>query len=302
MATLAVAVAVAFAGAPVLAEPVATTSANIVNQVKRALGLSKTANKRSIIANKRSIRANKRSIIAVRRAGRPGPQGPRGEPGPKGPQGEPGSAAWSADCNEGLAANDVMVRVGSACVDKYEASIWDAPSGGSQITGAIPCDADGSDCDNIYARSVPGVIPRSDITWFQAQQALANSGKRLPTNAEWQMAVAGTPDHPGPCNTDSSGVQPTGASAGCVSRFGANDMVGNFWEWVADWVPRSSGGGTWSFSDDFQVLTGAATSGEPGALMRGGDFDDSTGAGPFAITGDRRPSFILSYLGFRGAR
>src|SRR5256885_10575002 len=30
-------------------------------------------------------------------------------------------------------------------------------------------------------------------TYFQAQQALANSGKRLPTNAEWQAAVAGTP-------------------------------------------------------------------------------------------------------------
>ncbi len=46
----------------------------------------------------------------------------------------------------------------------------------------------------IYARSVPGVTPSRFITYFQAQQALANSGKRLPSNAEWQQAVVSTSD------------------------------------------------------------------------------------------------------------
>ncbi len=127
-------------------------------------------------------------------AGPQGPQGPQGPVGPKGDTGPQGDSAWDAACNKGLAANDVMVRVGSVCVDKYESSIWDARTGGNQITGAIPCNVNGQDCTNIYARSVAGVAPKGSITWFQAQQALANSGKRLPSNAEWQMAVAGTPD------------------------------------------------------------------------------------------------------------
>lgn len=40
----------------------------------------------------------------------------------------------------------------------------------------------------------------------------------------------------------------------------------------------------------------------PGALRRGGDFEDGTNAGPFAIIGTTQPSGALFFLGFRGAR
>ncbi|MGH8477343.1 MAG: SUMF1/EgtB/PvdO family nonheme iron enzyme, partial [Methylococcales bacterium] len=63
-----------------------------------------------------------------------------------------------------------MVKVGPLCVDAYEASVWNTPAGA------------------IYARSEAGETPSGKITWFQAQQACVNAGKRLPTNAEWQMA------------------------------------------------------------------------------------------------------------------
>jgi hypothetical protein len=55
-------------------------------------------------------------------SGPPGPQGetgPKGDQGPPGPQGETGPSGFAADCNEGLAPDDVMVRVGSVCIDKY---------------------------------------------------------------------------------------------------------------------------------------------------------------------------------------
>jgi hypothetical protein len=232
-------------------------------------------------------------------AGPKGDQGPTGDQGPAGPRGDSG---FQASCNEGLAAGDVMVRVGSVCIDRYEASIWTARSGGTQITGAIPCDADGQNCDNIFARSVAGVVPRADITWFQAQQALANSGKRMPTNAEWQMTVAGTTDG-GPCNVSSGSVRNTGADDACKSAHGTNDMVGNLWEWVADWVPRRTCDGSWGgFSDDFLSICGAATTGGPGALSRGGDFENATLAGPFAAFGGAEPSDSNRFFGFRGAR
>jgi hypothetical protein len=205
---------------------------------------------------------------------------------------------------EGTSPDDVMVKVGPVCVDKYEASIWDAPTGGNQITGTIPCDANGQDCTNIYARSVAGVIPMTRITWFQAQQALVNSGKRLPTNAEWQMAVAGTPDDSEVCNVATDSVENTGSFENCISNHGVNDMVGNPFEWVADWVPLSTACPGWgAFSDDSMCLSGASTTSTgPGALVRGGKFPGETLAGPFGVTGDFPPSVSLVDVGFRGAR
>jgi sulfatase-modifying factor enzyme 1 len=227
--------------------------------------------------------------------------------------GKPASAYASAACPAG------MVRVGPTCIDRYEDSVWSKPNGGTQYgvsSADYPCNANGNDCKGkIYARSVPGVTPSRSITWFQAEQALANSGKRLPTNAEWQTAAAGTPDpgaSPGPqdCNTNSpvtAGPVATGSRAHCVSAWGANDMVGNLWEWVADWVPASTAAPGWgSFSDDYMGLSGASTTAQgPGALLRGGYWHNGAAAGVFAVfdalptppPGSARPSD-----GFRGAR
>ena len=156
--------------------------------------------------------------------------------------------------------------------------------------------------------SLPGVTPAASITWFQAQQACKNARKRLPSNAEWQAAVAGTPD-PGPdngttdCNTGSTfAVAATGSRSSCVSSDGAFDMVGNVYEWVADWVPRSTTCGSWGGSGDDQCLAGAATTGEPGALLRGGDFSFGTNAGPLTVLGDIQPSNSNNNIGFRCAR
>src|SRR5262245_32889466 len=131
-----------------------------------------------------------------------------------------------------MAARDCppdSVPVGPICVDKYEASVWQIPpettalvrkvqrgkatlrdlsSGGatqgglSATGGTIFCDggeypttfpANGQWMTPLYAASVSAVFPSGCVTWFQAQQACALSGKRLLTNEEWQRAVAGTP-------------------------------------------------------------------------------------------------------------
>jgi len=232
------------------------------------------------------------------------------------------------------------VLAGTVCLDTYEASVWRVPdptttnaflvrkiqqgnateadltAGGATQLGTAsddyaPCANNGQNCANdIYAVSLPSEIPSAFITWFQAQEACANAGKRLPTSAEWQVGANGTPD-PGPdngttdCNSASDGLSPTGARSSCVSARGAFDMVGNLAEWVVDWVPQSTMCPGWaSFSNDNMCLAGASTTANgPGALLRGGAFASLGGplAGPLAVR-DFPPFRTTNFVGFRCAR
>src|SRR6185436_20050053 len=231
------------------------------------------------------------------------------------------------------------VAAGPVCLDRYEASVWRVPdptttnaplvtkihlgiaalvdltAGGATPLGTdvddyAPCTDDGQNCGNdIYAVSLASGIPSANVTWFQAQEACANAGKRLPTSAEWQVGANGTPD-PGPdnrvtdCNSATNLVVGTGSRSACVSARGAFDMVGNLDEWVADWVPLSTTCTGWGgLSNDRMCLSGASTAvGGPGALTRGGSFADGPSAGPLAVLGGRRPSFSSGFVGFRCAR
>jgi Sulfatase-modifying factor enzyme 1 len=228
------------------------------------------------------------------------------------------------------------VQSGTVCMDKYEASVWDlsaVPTNGKakakliaviqsgsvtlaelQNAGAVQlglalndldaagCPATGNGCVDVFAVSIPGVTPAGFITWFQAAAAARNSLKRLPTNQEWQVAALGTPDG-GPCNVSSSGATSTG-NAGCVSDVGAFDLVGNVWEWVADWVPQSTNCpvGWGQFSDDAMCLTGASITQGPGAFRRGGGWTSMLDAGVFAIVARDTPVGVFASTGFRGAR
>lgn len=228
-----------------------------------------------------------------------------------------------------------MVQVGPICVDKYEASVWEiSPANaalikkvktgtateagliaGGAILGGIGdsgygCNVNGNDCNQIFATSIPGVTPSVFITWFQAQQACFNSGKRLLTNAEWQAAAAGTPNAGDSDNgtTDCHTGLPnsaidTGSRASCVSRFGVFDMVGNVDEWVADWVPLSTGGcGIPLYGGDLNCLGLGTHAAGTGAVFRGGHFVGGGLTGVFAINGGNPPTTAIDFLGFRCGR
>ena len=117
-----------------------------------------------------------------------------------------------------VACPSSMVRSGSVCIDKYEASVWETTNAGliakikagtatlaelqanavqrgaSADNYGAGCPDTGNGCKDFYAISIAGVTPSRYITWFQAAAAARNSGKRLPTNQEWQVAALGTPD------------------------------------------------------------------------------------------------------------
>jgi Sulfatase-modifying factor enzyme 1 len=250
-----------------------------------------------------------------------GPAGPEGDAGPQGAQGPQGllGPAGSPDTADqvrekvfagtacpGNGLDDSMVKVGPLCIDVYEASLWDSRTGGTQITQSA-CNDNGNDCTSFFARSVAGVGPARFTTWFQAQQACANAGKRLLANAEWQMAAAGTPDNATDCNISSFSVADTGQFSRCVSNHGVRDMVGNLWEWVGDWGDRATSCTTWpaGFGSDLSCVggPGGGSNHLPGALLRGGDSGNSGNeSGVFAVVGTWHPSNPGIDGGFRCAR
>ena len=147
-----------------------------------------------------------------------------------------GNIAWQRSkdrsCDTGN-ANDVMVAVGTWCVDKYEASIWSAADGtGTQYfsdglssdyyypdAGNLPAslNRDGSGSSAVYAVSKPDVIPARGLTWYQASVACAMSGKQLIPDSLWQLAATGTSDpgaSPGTGGT-SGGLSTDAAAARC---------------------------------------------------------------------------------------
>ena len=228
-------------------------------------------------------------------------------------------------------------RVGSWCVDKYEASTWESMDkntirkiqkgkvrSANRLHGKATrrgdgvddydeagCPDSGNGCTAVYAVSISGVRPSVFLTWMQATAACRNSGKELLPNSVWQAAPLCTPDpgHAGDgtntCNTNTTGPVPTGTTGDCVSDTGVFDMVGNVDEWVADWAPITDGCVTPLFgSGDFNCYAAAnrPSVGGPGPLSRGGGWNVPTAAGVFNVVVWRDLETQTDHFGFRCGR
>ncbi len=258
-------------------------------------------------------------------------------------------------------AEDV-VRVGSGVgafwIDRFEATVntqingggtyyFDAPAGASSIPPAPssfpPSGQWGTTPFAVrpFALSVSGGSgrpPARGITWFQAAEACAASGKILPSRMQWLLAAQGTQGTG--CNVAGEARMP-GGDVACASTWGALDMVGNLWEWTDEWYagagssvvldlssaqPRADAGvdvvpplaptltnigsTPWpaGYGDDTTYNVNAYTqratdnvSGLPAAAARGGSRSIGGAAGVFSLLLIHAPSSSATDLGFRCA-
>ena len=263
----------------------------------------------------------------------PGPVGVD-PPCPAGYLQDPNAGGSAIVCTKGV---DEVVKVGSGgatfWIDRYEASVWSDAAGmvtqygsdGDDYPTTFPSNGQVVAATNlVYALSKKNVLPSVSMTWFQANLACLASGKRLPSGPEWILAATGTNDPgandgaPGACRTSPGSRRLTGAAnvdTACSSVWGAQDMIGNVWEFTGEWfaAPTSAsswaqipwptaalhGDGVWNVASTSLVSGAGWASGMPAVAIRGGSLGNLTLAGVFTFSVTQSPLAIDATVGFR---